>query len=175
MREVAYRLPISVLLGGTFHKSEEQYEPNYVENLGMKIVRAYILGVVIDVYKSESSQYVALTIDDGTGKIIAKFFGEDTRFTEGVEIGDLVRVVGKIRENENGRYLIGEVVKKIEDKGWQELWRIEVIEKYKDAGNTEKTENTEKASEEKKEETIINSEDKNDVDDLDIEEIDVDI
>ena len=172
MREIAYRVPIALLLNGEYEKSTEQYTPNYVRIGDMRISRAYIMGVVIDRYDNDTNQYTGLTIDDGTGKILAKLFGEDVRFAKDIQIGDLVRVVGKIRENERGRYLICEIVKKIEDKGWQELWKLEVIDKYsKQIESIEDTKEEDIARETEQK----NDEKKDEIDDLDIniEEIDV--
>ncbi len=173
MREIAYRVPIALLLNGEYEKSTEQYSPNYVKIGDMRISRAYIMGVVIDRYDNETNQYTGLTIDDGTGKILAKLFGEDVKFARGIQIGDLVRVIGKIRENERGRYLICEIVKKIEDKGWQELWKLEVIDKY--SRQIESMKNTNEQEEVKETDNEGGKKEKDEIDNLDIniEEIDV--
>ncbi len=200
MRETARRVPIGVILLGKYIRSTGQYEPNYVEFNNLRIARAHIIGVVINRYDSDGSQYTSLTIDDGTGKIRVKLFGEDTQFADKISIGDIVRVIGKPRETDGDRHIIAEVVKKI-DKDWQRLWKLEVMDKFKDAISKEDTidggpttsaseheeeansiemaeENDEGMSKEesrKDEERVLKSGSEKDVSSIDIEEIDIDI
>ena len=131
MREIAYRVPIKILWLGDYMKSDEQYKPNYVKFKDLMINRAHVVGVVVDRYDNESSQYSSITIDDGTKQIRVKFFGEDTRFLKNIEIGSTVRVIGKVKENDGERYLVGEIARKLDDPNWQVLWRLEVIDKFR--------------------------------------------
>ncbi len=189
MREVAYRVPIKLIWMGNYVKSDEQYKPNYVEVSGMMINRVNILGVVVDRYDSDANQYSSLTLDDGTAQIRAKFFGEETRFLKGIDVGDTVRVIGKVKESETERYIVGEIARKLEDPRWQTLWKLEVLDKYKDLiDKNEEKEKTEKddekkekereradkdIKEEKKKERGKDEKSADEIDELEIEEIEV--
>ncbi len=199
MRAVAKRVPIKILWMGEYVRSEEQYKPHYVKFQDMEIARAHIMGVVVDKYTNEQNQYISLILDDGTGQVRVKLFGEDTKFGKDVNVGDLVRAIGKVRENEDERYLVGEIVKKLEDPNWELLWKLEVIKPFaellnkpskeeegkkpeseeieeekgkKESEKQEKTK-TEKNKEEKDIKDVSENEEEVDEDLLEIEEIEV--
>ncbi len=125
VRSIAKKVPIDTLLRGEFVRSQERYEPSYVSFNGMRISRVHVVAKVTDKYVNEESDFIALTIDDGTGRIRVKLFGEDTRFAKDVDVGDLVRVIGMVRDD-GERFINGEIVKKLEDENWKRLWEADV-------------------------------------------------
>ncbi len=105
-RSIAYKVRIKDLVNGEFVKDEV----NYVKLFGRKVSRVNVTGMVIDKY--ESDNYSVITIED-EAKIRVKFFDYG-----GLEVnqGDLVKVIGKIRETEGERFILGEAVKKITEE-----------------------------------------------------------
>ena len=78
------------------------------------------------VYKSEQEQSSNnLMIDDGTGKIVLKSFETFAPFSQ-VDIGDLVLVIGKIREFNNEKYIIPEILKKLSNNLWISVRKLEL-------------------------------------------------
>jgi RPA family protein len=120
-RQNAYITTIAALLSSTFVKGEAQMQPSYAATKdGKKISRAHLMAVIVTLPEGMISE---ATIDDGTGKIVARSF-EDPQFFSHVQLGDVVRVIGKVREFNEQTYLIPEIVKKIGDKQWVKFHRL---------------------------------------------------
>ncbi|MCD6274667.1 MAG: hypothetical protein J7J15_01390 [Candidatus Aenigmarchaeota archaeon] len=146
-RIVARKIDIKTINSGNFvqieRKSEEdRYIPNYIEVNGMKISRVRVLATVIDKFVSEDGNYATLTLDDTTDTIRCKIFMNsnfsdnisrqnliDLETLENIEKGDLIDVIGKIREYNEERYIQPEIIVKIEDPNFEVLRKLE-IEKY---------------------------------------------
>jgi len=103
-RAIALKVSINILLSGEFHQSEGEYKPNYIEVNGKKISRITVIGTVV---KKEGFDTI---IDDGTGEIALAAFNNELDSTNE---GDIVRVIGKIREREGQRNLVVEAVQKV--------------------------------------------------------------
>jgi len=146
-RQVARKIDIKTINSGNFvqieRKSEEdRYLPNYIEVNGMKISRVRVLATVIDKFVSEDGNYATLTLDDTTDTIRCKIFMNsnfsdnisrqnliDLEAINNIEKGDLIDVIGKIREYNEERYIQPEIIVKIEDPNFEVLRKLE-IEKY---------------------------------------------
>ena len=150
-RQVAYKTRIADLISSRYIK-EEGWTPNYVETKGRKISRANIIGVVVS--KEDVDNFQSLLIDDGTGKISARSF-EKNPIIEGLDIGDIVLIIGRPREYSGERYLLIEIIRKIEDKRWI-LYRKAELESESPNKYPEKEEIKEK-DEELSEEIIVDS------------------
>ncbi|RLJ01347.1 MAG: hypothetical protein DRP10_04275 [Candidatus Aenigmatarchaeota archaeon] len=146
-RQVARKIDIKTINRGNFvqieRKSEEdRYLPNYIEVNGMKISRVRVLATVIDKFVSEDGNYATLTLDDTTDTIRCKIFMNsnfsdnlsrqnliDLETINNIEKGDLIDVIGKIKEYNEERYIQPEIIVKIEDPNFEVLRKLE-IEKY---------------------------------------------
>jgi len=146
-RQVARKIDIKTINRGNFvqieRKSEEdRYLPNYIEVNGMKISRVRVLATVIDKFVSEDGNYATLTLDDTTDTIRCKIFMNsnfsdnisrqnliDLEAINNIEKGDLIDVIGKIKEYNEERYIQPEIIVKIEDPNFEVLRKLE-IEKY---------------------------------------------
>jgi len=92
----------------------EGFEPNFLLTVdGRRLSRARLVGTVVDSFINDDETYGSLTIDDGNDTTQIKFFNEVQRM-EDYEIGDILEVVGKVREYQGQIYLDGEVLKKSE-------------------------------------------------------------
>lgn len=76
------------------------------------------------VYKSEEN-YTSSIIDDGTGRILLRSF-ENTSLFSKVDVGDPVLVIGRIREFNNEKYIIPEILKKISNAAWINTRKLEL-------------------------------------------------
>ncbi|MCD6483014.1 MAG: hypothetical protein J7K83_01965, partial [Candidatus Aenigmarchaeota archaeon] len=109
---------IADLKNGIYTESnQEEKKPSYVvTKLGDKVVRASVCGTIIDKYINPASTYGFLTVMDETGEIRCKFFLENVSKIDEFEIGDVVHIIGKIREF-NGEISINtEIIKKVDEK-----------------------------------------------------------
>lgn len=109
----------------TFFKVDEEFKPSYIEtSRGDKASRVNIIGVAVAA--SNKGNYNVITIDDGTGNISLRDF--EKKFE--IAVGSIVTVIGKPRSFNNEIYVLPEIIKKIENKKWAELRKLELKKKY---------------------------------------------
>ena len=120
-RQVAYKVNISDLLDGVITKDD--VSAGYIKINGLNVSRANIIATVV--YKSDDSSYASILIDDGTGKISLRSF-ENKGIFSNIDVGDAVLVIGKIREFSNEKYIIPEILKKINNIEWVNLRKLEL-------------------------------------------------
>lgn len=128
-RQTAYKIWINDLLNNNYVKQAGEWEPNYVEFNGMKVARVNLIASVVFKFKSEDNNYVALTLDDNSGSIRVKVWGEDVKLLDSFEAGDIVLVIGRVREFNNEIYINPEIVKKM-DPNWELVRKLELIKEY---------------------------------------------
>lgn len=127
LRQTTVRARISDVINGKFIRKEGM-EPSYVlTELGQKISRAHLLGTILDKFMSEDGNYSTITIDDDSDSIRIKAFRENVNIFDNLEIGDLVIVIGKVREYADENYIIPEIVKKIVNPNYESLHKLEVL------------------------------------------------
>jgi RPA family protein len=149
-RQTAVRARIVDIVSGEFVKKEGM-EPSYVVTPGKdSISRARIVGTVVGKFDSEDGNFSSVTLDDATGTIRAKLWRE-VALLNGVKAGDLVSLVGKVREYEGEIYIVPEIVTPV-TPGEEALARLEVLKKIKErnagaAGKKEKAAAGEEAEE----------------------------
>jgi RPA family protein len=139
-RQIAYKIRIKDILNGRYI-NEEGWTPNYVETAnGKKVSRVNVMGIVVAKEEDNVTGYKSVLIDDSTGKIPARSFGEESGMMQRIQIGDIVIAIGRPREYGSERYLALEIIKKINDKRWIEVRRLEldskIEEKKEAAGET---------------------------------------
>ena len=132
-RQVARKLQIRTINSGKFVQIERESEetrfiPNYIEINGNKISRVRVLATVIDKFVSDNNEYASLTLDDTTDTIRCKIFN-DLSMVENIEKGDVVDVIGRIREYNGELYILPEIIVKINDPNFEVLRKLE-IEKW---------------------------------------------
>ena len=114
-RNVAYKFRIGELLKGKPIFDQERF--SFLDLGNKKIVRVNIIGNVVDRYDSEGEkQYSFLTIDDGSGQIKLKSFGDDSKKLSGVTQGQTVVVIGVLRNFNNETYISPEIVREQDPK-----------------------------------------------------------
>ena len=122
-RQVAYKVRINELLKGRYIRGEGEWAPNYIEAGDKQVSRANILAVVVS--KSEEGNYHSIGIDDGSGKISARSFEEES-FADGIDIGEIILLIGRPREYGSERYIVPEIIKKIGNPLWVKAREMEL-------------------------------------------------
>ena len=133
-RETAYKLRIGEILSGTAIvediPQEASPDPNqalapgatkekfrFLELGDRKIVRVNLVANIIEKYQSDGEKkYATITIDDATGQIRVKTFGEDVNKFNDMNQGDTITIIGVLRSYNRDIYVLPEIVKKIEPK-----------------------------------------------------------
>jgi len=126
-RQVAIICCVKDILEGEY-KREEGWLPNYVlTKSNYKVSRANMIGVVVEVnlFEPGKNSYSEIILDDSTGRISAKLFEEFDKL-KGIEIGNVVLVIGRPREFGNEKYLLLEIIKKVENKHWVDVRKLEL-------------------------------------------------
>lgn len=115
-RETATICMIEDILGGNFVKTEG-WTPSYFETSIGNISRANILGVIVSIDGQ------GLLLDDGSGKMLLRSF--DGKGFDSFTLGDFVIVIGRPRLYNDQKYIMPEIIKKI-DPAWSILRKVEI-------------------------------------------------
>lgn len=127
LRQTMIQMRISDTVNGKFIR-KEGLEPSYVlTDLGQRISRVKLVGTIVDKFMSEDGNYSSVTVDDDSDSIRIKVFREDVNIFDNLEIGDLILVIGRVREYAEENYVIPEVVKKVANPNYESLHRLEVL------------------------------------------------
>jgi len=150
-RMTAKKVRISDLINGEWVKKEGM-EPSFVVTPnGEEVSRARVMGTIVSRFLAEDGNFASLTIDDATETIRAKTF-KTTKPVDDFEVGNLVDVVGKVREYVGEIYLIPEIIRKIEDPNWELLRKLEMVKKPKETAKEREEEAKEEEPEKKEKE-----------------------
>lgn len=112
-RHIAYKMRIGEILAGKPILENERFK---VLELGdKKIARVNVIANVIDKYIQEGERkFASITLDDSTGQLKIKAFGEETNKFDSLTLGDTILVIGLLRSWNNEVYITPEIIKKKE-------------------------------------------------------------
>jgi len=129
-RNIAYKMRIGDILKGKPMMDEGKFL--FLE-LGEKhVVRVNILANCVDRFFQEGEKkYASLTVDDASGQIRLKTFGDDIETFRNIVQGDTLQIIGNVREWNGELYVIAEVVKKV-DPRWLLVRKLEIQNSRKD-------------------------------------------
>lgn len=123
-RNVAYRLRIGDILKGKPVSEEAKFL--FLELGNKKVVRVNILANCVDKFIQDGEKkYASITIDDASGQIKVKNFGDDIELLKKINQGDTLQVVGNLREWNAEVYVLPEVVKSV-DPRWLLVRKLEL-------------------------------------------------
>lgn len=118
-RKVAIKIPLNELLKGTYIK-RPGWEPSGVLTKYGEVTRVNIAGLIVSLSKSDNS--TSMILDDGSANITIRVFEQ---LTFNPKLGDIVRIIGRVRENSNEIFVVPEIITSI-DKLWYELHNLEM-------------------------------------------------
>ncbi|MFA6974264.1 MAG: OB-fold nucleic acid binding domain-containing protein [Parcubacteria group bacterium] len=137
-RHIAFKFRIGDLLIGKPILDGERF--SFLELGNKKIIRVNVVGNIIDKYDSQAeSRYLAFTIDDGSGQIKLKSFGDDSEKFKKFSQGQTVLIIGLLRSYNNELYIAPEILTNLDSK-YLLVRKLEIEkEKSKTASPLEKT------------------------------------
>ncbi len=104
-----------------------------VETFLGQVSRVNIIATVVDRYQATQERleedgkgFATITLDDGTGVIRAKMWGELAARLADIQVGNLVLVVGRVRSFQDETYINGEVVRRLENPNWETVRLMEL-------------------------------------------------
>ncbi len=107
-RNVAYKLRIGDLLAGKIIMDGERF--SFLELGDKKIIRVNVVANIIDKFNSDKSKYLSFTLDDASGQIKIKIFGDDVERFSNIELGNTVMVIGLLRIFNEELYINPEII-----------------------------------------------------------------
>jgi len=111
-RNIAYKLRIGDILSGK-PIIEEDNRLKHLEFKEKAIIRINLIANVIDKYiQDEERKFGTLTLDDGSGQIKVKLFGDEIEKLAQFNQGDTIVVIGTLRTWNNELYINPELIKK---------------------------------------------------------------
>jgi RPA family protein len=125
-RNVAFKLRIGDILKGKPIMAGEPVKLIHLELGDKKIVRVNLIANVVDKFLNEGEKkYCSLTLDDASGQIRIKAFGDDVANLSDFSQGDTLQAIGTIREYNSELYLLPEIVKRV-DTRWLLVRKLEI-------------------------------------------------
>jgi len=130
MRMVAKKVRIFDIINGKFFpgKKEQMIASYVITPFGEKLSRVNLIATVVEKFVSESENYAALLLEDGSGAIRAKFFGTETTKVRDIEPGQLVLIIGKLKEYDGEIYVNPEIIRVLHDPNYEILRAAEILE-----------------------------------------------
>lgn len=109
-RHTAYKLRIGDILIGKPILEAERFK---LLELGSKnIVRVNVIGNIVDKYESDGERkFLSLNLDDGSGQIKLRSFGDDLEKFRDVNQGETVIVIGLLKYWNNEIYIAPDIIK----------------------------------------------------------------
>ncbi len=150
-RWVAFKLEIKNII------DSECSENNSIIINEKKIKRVKIMASVVSKIIGDDENYGFLVVDDGTETMRVRCFEDNLNLIKDIKLGDIIDVIGRLREYEGEIYVIPETVLKIQNPNHLVLRKLELLKQKskmkKDEGNEE---NELKVTEEKIEDSNEN-------------------
>jgi uncharacterized protein len=110
-RNIAYKLKIGNILSGKTILENDKLKA--VELGDKSVVRVNVIANVIDKYLQEGEKkFASVTLDDASGQIKLKTFGEDVNKFADLNQGDTILVIGLLRHWNKEVYITPEIIKK---------------------------------------------------------------
>lgn len=122
----ARKVKVEELLKGEYLLSEEGFT-YLITPWGEKVSRVRVMGTVVEKWLREDGEYCTVYLDDGTGVISLKGWREGARELNELKVGDLVDVIGRMREYLGERYLVPQLLLKIKDPNWEVVRELEIL------------------------------------------------
>lgn len=133
-RNTAFKLRIGDILMGKPILNEDKFK--FLELGSKNIVRVNVVGNVVDKYESQAeSKFISVTLDDGSGQIKLKTFGDDSDKTKSLEQGQTLIIIGVLRFWNNEIYINPEIIKP-QDPKYLLLRKLELEKEKKENEKT---------------------------------------
>ena len=125
LRQTAYKIWIGDLLKAEYLEKKGEWEPNYFLIGENKISRVNVIASVVSVYENEGKTMKSVDIDDSSGSVSLKVWGDGLKILEGLEVGDICLIIGKCKNSSGQVFITPEIVKKV-DNNWAKLRKFEL-------------------------------------------------
>src|SRR3989344_3832142 len=112
-RHTAFKLKIGGILEGNQITDGERLK--FIETNGKNVARVNLIANVVDKFvQDDEKKFASITLDDASGQIKLKTFGDDIEKLKKFEQGDTLLTIGMVREWNKEIYITPEILKKKE-------------------------------------------------------------
>lgn len=123
-RNIAYKLRIGDILKSKPIIQEGKFL--FLESGDKRIIRVNLIANCVDKFVSEGEKkYASLTLDDASGQIRLKSFGDDIGMMKNISQGDTLQVIGVVKEFNSELYILPEIIKNV-DPRWLLVRKLEI-------------------------------------------------
>ena len=137
-RATAYKYRVGDLLKGKSIIDNDKFK--FLELGNRKITRVNVVANVVEKFISEGEKkFGSITLDDASGQIRVKVFGDDINKLQETNQGDSLMIVGLLRWFNNEIYLLPEIIKKVDPK-YLLVRKLEIENQRKSNNNSTNTE-----------------------------------
>jgi len=127
MHLAAQKVKVEDISNGRYVRGVEGEPSRLVTPWGQELTRARVMATVVERFLREDQGYCVLRVDDGTGVIRLKAWREDVPRLASFGVGDLIDVLGRVREYGGEVYLVPDVVVKVKDPNWELVRELEIL------------------------------------------------
>lgn len=131
-RATAARVSIQDIQDGEL-VANEQGNVVAVETFLGQISRVNLIATVVDRFEvtqerlsEQGKGFATVTLDDGTGVIRVKMWGDLSAKLSQLQVGDLVLVIGRVRSFQGETYVNGEIIRRLENPNWETVRLLEL-------------------------------------------------
>lgn len=129
-RNIAYRLRVGDIVNAKPISIDGKLI--YVDYGGKKVLRVNVIANVVEKFVNDGEKkYASVTVDDASGQIRLKSFGEDISILKEVSQGDTLQIIGLVREYNGELYLSPEIIKIVESK-WNLVRKLEIQKRQRE-------------------------------------------
>jgi RPA family protein len=123
LRATAKFIDLKTLKSGSFIQ-KEGFDPSFVDTIYGDISRLNIFGVIV----SKSILDETFEIEDGSDRILIRKGSMNLNNFDFdlYNLGDIVNIIGKVRSFNNQFFLIPEIIRKVKNKKWIEVRKLEL-------------------------------------------------
>jgi len=114
-RRVAHKLRIGDILAGKPIIDNDRF--SFLELGDKNIVRVNVIANIVERYDSEGEKkFSSLTLDDASGQVRIKAFGDDIEKMKNIIEGNTIRIIGILRYYNNEVYILPEIIKQVDPR-----------------------------------------------------------
>ena len=146
-RSTAHRIRLKNIVNSPYEK-REGFNPSVIKFNNLEISRVNVIASIVGKYLTDDQNYCAITLDDGSETIRVKNFGAEVGTIKELNVGDIVRIIGKVKEYNEEKYIAGEI-SKVLNPNWLIVNEIELSNQKQTETDTSTTDSINKVIETK--------------------------
>lgn len=129
LRQTAYKVWIGDLIKAEFVENPGEWDPNYFLIGDRQVSRVNLIASIVSIYENQDKTMKSMDIDDSSGSVSLKAWGEDIKLLDNLEIGDICLIIGRPRKSSGQIFVTPEIVKCV-DGNWAKLRKLELEKIY---------------------------------------------